>query len=201
MNIILSRGKKSHSLLNILYGENNNYFELLKITSDSNNSYYKPKENLNNLKILSNINSLFSLSNSNLFFSYFTRDNDTYYLKVLKGTINIFSSNSFNIAYNDTQFISNNHYYFNSTNCFETTNYINCLNLGKRLVKYYLKILIFNKKDGEEDLCEKDCFLDDSKVYLQSNIFRKGIFLRDEISAYIFFFKFRSKAKTNNSKI
>ena len=68
MNLILLKGNQSHSLLNIFYGDNNNYFELLEITSDSNNRYYNPNRNLRNLKILSNINSLFRLSNNKLFF-------------------------------------------------------------------------------------------------------------------------------------
>ena len=203
MNSISLKSKYGKTLLNIFYGDNNSYyFEYLNISSYANKIYYKPKEDLKNLKILSNINSLFRLSNTKLFFSYFTRENDSYYLKLIAGLINIYSSYSFNIDYNnDTQLIiSNNHYYFNSTSCFETTNYLNCLNLVQYLVKYYLKIIIFNYKDGEEDLCQTDCFLEDSVIYLQPNIFRKGIYLRDEISAYIFFSNFETKPKITIQK-
>ena len=132
MNSIILRIKNENSLLNIFYGESNNYFELLNITSNSNNNYYKPNGNLMNLKILSNVNSLFKLSNNLLFFSYFTRDLnivlEKYYLKLIRGTRNLLSD-SFDIAYEDTQFESINLNYFNSTSCFETTKYINCLNL------------------------------------------------------------------------
>jgi len=188
MNSIILRIEEGHFLLNIFYGESNNYFELLNISSNSNNNYYKPNENLMNLKILSNVNSLFKLSNNLLFFSYFTRDInillEKYHLKLIRGTIK-FLSDSFDITYKDTLFESINLNYFNSTCCFETTKYINCLNLVYS-IKYYLKILIFDK-DGEDDRCNGDCSIDNSILPYQSNIFRKGIYLKDEISAYIFF--------------
>ena len=44
MNSIVLRDEKDKFLLNILYGDDNNYFELLNISSESNNSYYKPNE-------------------------------------------------------------------------------------------------------------------------------------------------------------
>ena len=107
VNSALIKGKqsKAHSFLNILYGDNNKYyFEFLKISSDSDNIYYTPKNELKKLNILSNSNSLFGLSNKLLFFSYFNREEDSYYLKLIKGSINLFNSNTFNISYNYTQF-------------------------------------------------------------------------------------------------
>ena len=180
MNSIFFRLEKDHFLLN-------NYFELLNISSYSNNKYYKPKEDLMNLKILSNINSLFMLSNNILFFSYYTRDKniliEKYYLKLLRGTINL-DSDSFNIAYKDTQIESNKYQYFNFSNCFETTKYINCLNLEYIVSIFYLKIVVLDKV-SEVNLCKIGCILD--SLNYQSNVFRKGIFLKEEISAYIFF--------------
>ena len=71
MNSIVLGSEKNQLLLNILYGVNNNYFELLNISSDSNNNnYFKPNEDLMNFKILSNTNSLLRLSNSIFLFSY-----------------------------------------------------------------------------------------------------------------------------------
>ena len=187
MNSIIHRVEKEHFLLNILYGENNNYFELLNISSDSNNNYYQPNEDLMNLKILSNINSFFKLSNNLLFFSYFARDKnyliEKYYIKLIRGTINL-SSNSFDIAYKDLEFESNKYLYFNSTSCFETTKYINCLNLDRLGSIFYLRIIVFDKA-GDDNLCLHSCSID--SLNYQSNVFRKGIFLKDEISAYIIF--------------
>ena len=187
MNSIIIRDEEKYFLLNALYGENSNYFELLNISSESNNNYYKPNEDLMNLKILSNVNSLFKLSNNLLFYSYFTRDKniliEKYYLKILKGTINLFSD-SFDITYEDTQFESSKLNYFNSTSCFETTKYINCLHLDNLGTIYYLKVIVLDKVD-EVNLCMYSCTID--SLSYQSNYFRKGIFLKDEISAYIIF--------------
>jgi len=200
MNSIILRVEKEPFLLNILYGESNNYFELLNISSDSNNNYYKPNEDLINLKILSNVNSLFKLSNNLLFFSYFARDkiiiSDTYYLTIIRGTLNLFSD-SFNIDYKDTQFESNKIIYLNSSSCFETTKYINCLNLDNLSLIYYLKIIILDKA-GNVNLCIYGCTID--SLNYDSNIFRKGIFLKDEISAYIFFEDLGKKPKLTIQK-
>ena len=199
MNSIILKSEKDYFLLNILYGDDNNYFELLNISPDSNN-YYKPNEDLLNLKILSNVNSLFKLSNNLLFFSYFTRDkiilSETYYFKLMRGSIYL-KSDSFNITYKDIQFESNKYYYFNSTSCFETTKYINCLNLDNLGVIYIIKIIILDK-GGEADLCISGCTLD--SLNIQSNIFRKGIYLKDEISAYIIFQDLGKKPKLTIQK-
>jgi len=203
MNSILFKGNNGHTLLNILYSDNINYFELLNIAYNANKNFYESKQDLNNLNILSNINSIFSLSNGGFFLSYFTRDNDSYNLKIIRGINQIIKKNSdylFNIIYNDTQFLSNNQYYSNSTNCFKTTNYINCLNIVQIDEKFYLKILTFNNEDGVDDLCKKDCSFDDSLINLQSDVFRKGIYLKDEISAYIFFSNSGKKPKLTIQK-
>ena len=54
MNSISLKSKYGKTLLNIFYGDNNSYyFEYLNISSYANKIYYKPKEDLKNLKILS----------------------------------------------------------------------------------------------------------------------------------------------------
>ena len=143
MNSIVLRDEKDKFLLNILYGDDNNYFELLNISSESNNSYYKPNEDLMDLKIISNINSLFKLSNNLLVFSYYSKEFIIKYLKIARVTINLISDIFYiNYKYNNT-FITYD--CFNSTSCFETTNYINCLYLTP--LKYKLEVVIFDKYD------------------------------------------------------
>jgi len=200
MNTIPCKNLYGRSLFNILYNDNNNYyFEYVNISSNPNKTYYPPNEDLNNLNILSNVNPLFTLSSKLVLFSYFTRKDDIYYLNLIRGEIKTFSNRSIDyvyISYNYTQSIkSNNIYYFNSTSCFETTNYINCLNLAQSNRKFYLEILIFNNKNGTQNLCDNSCSIDGSLISLKSDSFRKGIYLKDEISAYIFFSNSETRPK------
>ena len=119
MNSIVLGSEQNLLFLNILYGENNNYFELLNISSYSNNNYYKPNDDLMNFKILSNMNSLLRLSNSIFLFSYYTHSK---YLSTIRFSVTYYSKTfRFVYKYNNTFSVYDN---FNSTNCFETTNYI-----------------------------------------------------------------------------
>ena len=182
MNSIVLGSEKNQLLLNILYGVNNNYFELLNISSDSNNNnYFKPNEDLMNFKILSNTNSLLRLSNSIFLFSYYTHSK---YLNALRFSVT-YISNTFRFIYkyNNTFSVYD---IFNSTTCFETTNYINCLYFTSHLLSYKFQVAIIDI-NSEDLLCYGTCIIDTSSESYESNIFRKGIHLEDEICAYIFF--------------
>ena len=182
MNSIVLGSEKNQLLLNILYGVNNNYFELLNISSDSNNNnYFKPNEDLMNFKILSNTNSLLRLSNSIFLFSYYTHSK---YLNALRFSVT-YISNTFRFIYkyNNTFSVYD---IFNSTTCFETTNYINCLYFTSHLLSYKFQVAIIDI-NSEDLLCYGSCIIDTSSESYESNIFRKGIHLEDEICAYIFF--------------
>ena len=167
MNSIVLGSEKNQLLLNILYGVNNNYF--------------KPNEDLMNFKILSNTNSLFRLSNSIFLFSYYTHSK---YLNALRFSVT-YISNTFRFIYkyNNTFSVYD---IFNSTTCFETTNYINCLYFTSHLLSYKFQVAIIDI-NSEDLLCYGTCIIDTSSESYDSNIFRKGIHLEDEICAYIFF--------------
>jgi len=181
MNSIVLGSEQNLLFLNILYGENNNYFELLNISSYSNNNYYKPNDDLMNFKILSNMNSLLRLSNSIFLFSYYTHSK---YLSTIRFSVTYYSKTfRFVYKYNNTFSVYDN---FNSTNCFETTNYINCLYFTRITRSYKFQVAIFDI-NSEDLLCYDTCIIDSSSESYEINIFRKGIHLEDEICAYIFF--------------
>ena len=190
-NSIVIKSNNKKYLLNICY-DDDGYFEFLDLLSlDSPNNIYKKSDDIVDKTIASNINSLFKLRNEDCFiFAYFTQSGTPGFYKqhliIIKGIITI-ESNSF--SYNTIVKKDNIKTAFSNTlSCFETTLYINCfyLNLNEQLT-----ITIFNKNLDflYETLLEKS-----SEIY-PKNYFRKGIFLKNEISTYIYFIEDATRPK------
>ena len=181
-SIVINSNNKKY-LLSICYEDG--YFEFLDLSSlDSPNNLYEENDEILENSINSNINSLFKLKNENYFlFAYFHREGTPglykYYLILIKGSINI-EDNSF--SYIPSLVRSDIKASFSYTlNCFETTDYINCfyLNLDSNLV-----ISVFDQNFNTiiDSILEEN-----PKAASTDNLFRKGTFLKNEISAYIYF--------------
>ena len=137
------------------------------------------------------VNLLFKLRNEDYFiFSYLHRTGTfgfyKYYLILIKGRINV-EHNSFN--YN-TQIIRSDIKASASLtiSCFETTNFINCFYLN---TDDYLIISIFDKNFNTLI----DSLLEETSKVDSDLLFRKGIFLKNEISVYIYFVKSAKRPK------
>ena len=181
-SIVINSNNKKY-LLSIC--NEDGYFEILDLSSlDSQNNLYKENDDIVENSINSNINSLFKLKNENYFlFAYFHRKGTPgfykYYLILIKGLINVEDNN---FSYITTLIRSDIKTLFSNTlSCFETTDYINCfyLNLEK-----YLAISVFDQNFNTiiDSILEEN-----SDTATTEDIFRKGIFLKNEISAYIYF--------------
>ena len=178
-----SNGEKY--LLSVING--NNYFELLDLSSNNlNNNIYISNSLLipNSLYIASYINSFFKLKTEEnqyifVFYNSYKRNNRNYYRRVfLKGTLSITSGNivgdvSVEKAY-DTQYFSN------SISCLETTSCIICIYIN---YSGYMTISVYDK-----DLEQITRAVMENKVSSDDeNNFKKGIFLRNETCAFMFF--------------
>ena len=178
-----SNGEKY--LLSIING--NNYFEILDLSSNNlNNNIYISSSSLipDSLYISSYINSLFKLKTEEnqyifVFYNAYSRNNINHYKTVfLKGKLSIASGN---IVY-DTSVDKaySTQYFSNSISCFETTGYIMCFYInysGYMTISAYDKDLVQITRQAVENNVASN----------NENNFKKGIFLRNETCAFIFF--------------
>ena len=179
-SIIINSNNKKY-LLNIIY--DNCYFEVLDLSSENldNNIYIKCSSILpDNLHISSYANSLFKLNGEeNFIFAFYYKNYYNYCKKILlKGSL---SGTSNNISFNILKQENYDYYLFSySLSCFETKNFINCFNIDNTGL---LTIYIYDKDLKSIVKFSIGSF---SLSYNYLN-FRKGIFLRDELCAYIIF--------------
>lgn len=185
-NTILISSNQEKYLFSIINGDN--YFEILDLSSSNlDNNIYVSSTSLtpDSLYIASYRNSLFNLKNeeNTFIFTFYNIYTTIFNIKaykniLLKGKLSVTSGN---IAYDVTvQKTYPNLYFSDSSNCFETTNYINCFYLN------FLGLIAITILD--KDLTLKTTFPLESEITSndESN-FRKGIFLKDELCAYIYF--------------
>ena len=173
-------------LLSIVYDDK--FFEILDLTSTSlnNNLYLSSLLAVPNLIYIgSYINSLFKLKNEKntfifAFYNVYKKVSlvNGYRIVLFKGSL-IVTSGLFvyNVNIKKIFDIENFSYSFN---CFETTNYINCIYINDNRLTT-IGILTKNL-----DLLSNFKLENAVKSDNQNN-FRKGIFLKDETCAYIFF--------------
>ena len=180
-NSIIINSNNEKYFLNIIFGDYN--FEILDLSSEnlSNNIYKSSISTIQNeLYINSHINPLFKLNGEeNFIFGFYNNyTSNNYEIVLLKGSISVKTGEiSYNISIKKNFHISHFSY---SLSCFETTSYINCFNINRNGL---LAIFIYDK-----ELDYKDNFLIESNGNsYNSDNFRKGIFLKDEYCAYIFF--------------
>ena len=187
-SIVINSNNKKY-LLSICYDDG--YFEFLDLTSLNNNLLEKSKKTLDN-SIESNNNPLFKLKNDgSIFFGYFHEEGIfgfyTYYLILIKCSIVVengvfrkeISKINSNIKTSFSFIIS----------CFETTNYINCFYANKD------KELVISIFDTNLNFIYDSRTEETSDVASDSELFRKGIFLKKEISAYIYYIKDSTRPK------
>ena len=187
-SIVINSNNKKY-LLSITYDDA--FFEFLDLSSlDNPNNSYKENKNYLDYTIVSNINSLFKLRNEDNFIFAFLGGEGLlaypYYLIFFKGTINM-DDNSFSFisSYSKKAFRTSFSY---TLSCFETTNYLNCFYLNSNDI---LAISIFDK--SFTNLINS--LIEENSDATTSNLFRKGIFLKNEISAYIYFLEDAKRPK------
>ena len=180
-SLVISSNNKKY-LLSIYY-DSDGYFELLDLTSiDSPNNLLKKADKTLDNSIKSNINSLFKLKNENFFFFAYLYHNIffTYYLTLIKGSINV-KSDSFD--YNISLIRSNIKAVFSYTlSCFETTDNINCF-----FVDENKKLSIIVLDENFNTICNS--LLGEETKVNSDELFHKGIFLKNEISVYMYFIR------------
>ena len=174
-------------LFNFFYKGNIEILDLLSGNLD-NSINLEDKLSLSGLINNSYVNSLFKLKNDNNFiFSFYSsigkvqlfQNTISYKITILKCSITVNSGNyDLEIIKKKTIDLS---YFSSSISCFETTSYINCFYLNNEGL---LTISIFDK-----DLNLIKDFNLKNTLSNESNDFRKGIFLKNETCAYIFFLK------------
>ena len=181
-NAITLNSNNEQYLISLIYGTN--FLEILEIldlsSSSLDNNYYTHSFTfLKELHFISSYaNSLFKLKNDDNFIFTFIQRNLILinYIVLLKGSLTITSEN---FQYNNVIKKSYNiNAFSNSLSCFETTGYINCFYIDNSNI---LTIGIFSK-----DLEILKTFqLEGSVSSNNKNNFKKGIFLRNELCAYV----------------
>ena len=173
-------------LLSIIYG--NNYFELLDLSSNNsdNNKYINSSSLIpDSLYIGSFRNSLFKLKAEEnqyifVFYNVYPRRNNLkgYRLVFMKGTFTIIEGTFGYDVSERTNYNTDN--FSNSISCFQTTSYIMCIYINN---SGYMTISAFSK-----DLENLQSFVfENSIISNNENNFKKGIFIKNELCAYMFF--------------